>query len=186
MVAINLPSNKRQRQTLGRFLDAQDADNSVYNAAIRSTRMPREPVTWSRSLSLTRSNHPSWPPQTPSQSGTTSMAPPLLPSHSWIQQPGPKSTRPSAAATQYQPALSECQRESMRSSYESSAKNNQPIRSPMFLTRKLNGSSLFMKFGVDHHGFVVPFLRPPKHRNLQLNSGLRPTSIRPKLASRPR
>jgi hypothetical protein len=54
----------------------------------------------------------------------------------------------------------------------------------MFLDRKNNGPALFMKFGVDDQGFVVPLLRRPKNQLLQVNPGLKPRSLRAKLAMR--
>jgi hypothetical protein len=56
----------------------------------------------------------------------------------------------------------------------------------MFLNRKTNSPSPFMKFGVDDHGFLVPVLRRPKSQSLQLNSGLKPCSLRPKVTLRAR
>jgi hypothetical protein len=56
----------------------------------------------------------------------------------------------------------------------------------MFLNRKSIGPALFMKFGVDDQGFVVPFLRRHKAQSLNLNSTLKRSSLRPKVTARTR
>ena len=54
----------------------------------------------------------------------------------------------------------------------------------MFLIRKPNPPSLFMKFGVDQHGLLVPFLRRVRGEVLQLNGSLKMLSLRPKATLR--
>jgi hypothetical protein len=58
----------------------------------------------------------------------------------------------------------------------------------MFLNRKANGPALFMKFGVDDQGFVVPFLRRSRNQSVQANSGSEHSALkahphRPKVAT---
>ena len=54
----------------------------------------------------------------------------------------------------------------------------------MFLNRKPNPPSLFMKFGVDQHGLLVPFLRRVRGEVVQLNRTLKMISLRPKVSLR--
>jgi hypothetical protein len=54
----------------------------------------------------------------------------------------------------------------------------------MFIDRKNNSPTLFMKFGVDDQGFVIPFLRRAKTQSLQEDSSPKPSPNRRKLAMR--
>jgi hypothetical protein len=54
----------------------------------------------------------------------------------------------------------------------------------MFIDRKNHSPALFMKFGVDDQGFVIPFLRRGKSPLPQENTGLKTIPIRRKLALR--
>lgn len=50
----------------------------------------------------------------------------------------------------------------------------------MFQNRKSSMPTLFLKFGVDDHGFVVPLLRRIKGQSVQLNGALKIASLQPK------
>jgi hypothetical protein len=54
----------------------------------------------------------------------------------------------------------------------------------MFQNRKPSPQCLFMKFGVDQHGVLVPFLRRVRGEVLQLNGTLKMLSLRPKTTLR--
>jgi hypothetical protein len=62
-------------------------------------------------------------------------------------------------------------------------RNNQKEKL-MFIDRKNNSPTLFMKFGVDDQGFVIPFLRRAKPQASQEESGPKPSPVRRKLAMR--
>lgn len=54
----------------------------------------------------------------------------------------------------------------------------------MFLNRKPTPPSLFMHFGVDQQGLLVPFLRRVRGEVLQVNRTLKMLSVRPKTSLR--
>jgi hypothetical protein len=54
----------------------------------------------------------------------------------------------------------------------------------MFLSRKSDPPSLFMKFGVDQRGLLVPFLKRVRGQVLQLNGSLKMLSLQPKATLR--
>ena len=54
----------------------------------------------------------------------------------------------------------------------------------MFLNHKPNSPSLFMHFGVDQRGLLVPFLRRVRGDVLQVKHTLKMLSVRPKVSLR--
>jgi hypothetical protein len=93
--------------------------------------------------------------------------------------PGVLLLRPCRVASTYYPSL-----ELPRSTGTDGRQHDTTKQQNMFLNRKTHGPALFMKFGVDHHGFVVPFLRRPRSESIQINPELKPRAVRPKLAVR--